>query len=76
MKIRTMAAAAAALSLVAAPAVAEVSFDRAAAPIQSEDNLEGSNGVLLGVAAVGLMLTGILIATDVIGGDDEEGVSP
>tara|TARA_R100000655_G_scaffold48294_1_gene85706 strand:- start:360 stop:590 length:231 start_codon:yes stop_codon:yes gene_type:complete len=76
MKIRTMAAAAAALSLVAAPAVAEVSFDRASAPIESEDELAGSGGAILGVLGVGLIITGVLVATDVIGGDDEEGVSP
>ena len=34
MKIRTMAAAAAALTLASAPAVAEVSFDRASAPVE------------------------------------------
>ena len=76
MKIRTMAAAAAALSLVAAPAVAEVSFDRASAPVQSEDELEGAGGAILAVAGIGLIITGILVATDVIGDDDEEGVSP
>lgn len=76
MKIRTMAAAAAALSLVAAPAVAEVSFDRASAPVEGEDGLEGSGGAILGVLGIGLIVTGVLVATDVIGGDDEEGVSP
>ena len=39
MKIRTMAAAAAALSLAAAPAVAEVSFDRATAPVEGESEI-------------------------------------
>ena len=62
MKIRTMAAAAAALSLVAAPAVAEIGADRAAAPVEDESELGG--GVILGVAAVVAIIGGIIIAAD------------
>ena len=74
MKIRTMAAAAAALSLVAAPAVAEVSFDRASAPVDGESEIGGAP--VLGALAVAAMIAGVLIATDVVGDDDDEGVSP
>ena len=70
MKIRTMVAAAAALSLVAAPAVVEISADRAAAPVEGESELGG--GVILGVAAVAAIIGGIIIAADT---DDDTPVS-
>lgn len=66
MKIRTMAAAAAALSLAAAPAVAEVSFDRNAAPVEGESELGG--GAILGALAIAAIITGIVIAA----GDDDD----
>ncbi len=72
MKIRTMAAAAAALSLAAAPAVAEVSFDRASAPVEGESELGG--GAILGALAIAAIIAGIAIAatTD----DNSDAVSP
>ncbi|GAB5348077.1 hypothetical protein [Alteriqipengyuania sp. 357] len=72
MKIRNLAAAAAALSLVAAPAVAEVSFDRTSAPVEGESEIGGAP--VLGALAVAAIIAGVLVATDVIG-DDDDGVS-
>ena len=57
MKIRTMAAAAAALSLAAAPAVAEVSFDRASAPVEAESELGG--GAILGALIMQSLQSGM-----------------
>ena len=62
MKIRTMAAAAAALTLAAAPAVAEVSFDRTSAPVEGESELGG--GAILGALAVAAIIAGIIVAAD------------
>ncbi|MBY8337435.1 hypothetical protein KYN89_10260 [Alteriqipengyuania sp. NZ-12B] len=70
MKIRTMAAAAAALSLVAAPAVAEISADRAAAPVEGESELGG--GAIIGALAIAAIIGGIIIAADT---DDDTPVS-
>ena len=61
-----MAAAAAALPLAAAPAVAEVSFDRNAAPVEGESELGG--GAILGALAIAAIITGIVIAA----GDDDD----
>lgn len=66
MKFRGVLAAAAAASLIAAPAVAEASFDRMSAPVEGE-NANGGGGMVLGVAAVALIIAGIIIAA---GGDD------
>lgn len=71
MKIRTMAAAAAALSLAAAPAVAEVSFDRASAPVEGESELGG--GAILGALAIAAIIAGIVIAAS---DEDTDPVSP
>ena len=70
MKIRPMAAAAAALSLAAAPAVAEVSFDRASAPVEGESEIGG--GALLGALAIAAIIAGVIVAAQ---SDDEDGVS-
>lgn len=70
MKIRAMAAAAAALSLAAAPAVAEVSFDRASAPVEGESEIGG--GALLGALAIAAIIAGVIVAAQ---SDDEDGVS-
>jgi hypothetical protein len=75
MKIRTMAAAAAALSLAAAPAVAQINLDRAAAPTEGESEAVGGAGVIIGILAVAAIVTGILIAGDVIE-EDGDPVSP
>ena len=75
MKIRTMAAAAAALSLAAAPAVAEVSFDRAAAPVDGESELAG--GAILGALAIAALIAGVVVAASDEDNDDvPDAVSP
>ena len=70
MKIRTMAAAAAALTLAAAPAVAEVSFDRASAPVEGESEIAG--GAILGALAIAAIIAAVVIVAD---DNDEDGVS-
>ena len=72
MKIRTLAAAAAVLSLATAPAIAEVSLDRAQAPAEGESELGGS-GLLIALLAGAAVITGIIIAAD---GSDDEPLSP
>lgn len=66
MKFRGVLAAAAAASLIAAPAVAEASFDRISAPVEGE-NANGGGGMVLGVVAAVLIIGGIIIAA---GGDN------
>lgn len=68
MKFRTLAAVAAATSLVAAPVVAA---DRAAAPISDESEMGGS--VILAILAVAAIVAGIVIAVD--SGNEDEPVS-
>lgn len=72
MKIRTLAAVAAVLSLATAPAIAEVSLDRAPAPVEGESELAGGSGLLIAVLAAAAVIAGIVIASD---GDDDP-VSP
>ena len=71
MKIRTLAATAAVLSLATAPAIAEVSLDRAPAPANKKSELGGS-GLLIAILAGAAVIAGIVIAAD---GDDDP-VSP
>jgi hypothetical protein len=68
MKFRTLAAAAAVASMVAAPVIAA---DRPAAPISDESELGGS--VVLAVLAVAAIIAGIVIAVD--SGNEDEPVS-
>ena len=71
MKFRTMAAAVAALSLTAAPAMAE-SVERASAPIAEQSEMAGSSTLLL-VLAVVLFGAGIFFLVD---NDDDDPDSP
>lgn len=71
MKLRNIALATAAVSLAAAPAIAQAAFERASAPIEDESELQGS-GIILGVLAAAAVVGGIIIAAD---GDDDESVS-
>ena len=68
MKFRTLAAAAAVTSMVAAPVVAA---DRAVAPVSDESELGGS--WVLAVLAAAAIIAGIVIAVD--SGDEDEPVS-
>lgn len=67
MKIRTLAAAAAVLSLATAPAIAEVSLARTSAPVEDESEMGGS-GLLIAILAGAAVIAGIIIAAD---GDDD-----
>ena len=71
MTIRNLAMAAAALSLAAAPAIAQADFARAAAPVSGESKLEGS-GIILGVLGAAAVVAGIIIIAD---DDDDDSVS-
>ncbi|WP_374409134.1 hypothetical protein [Pelagerythrobacter sp.] len=77
MKFRNLLAATAAISMAAAPAIAQSasSAERAVAPISSESELGGDSdgsGVILAILAVAAIVAGIVIA---VGGDDDEPVS-
>ena len=69
MKIRTLAVAAAAMSLASAPAVAEISLDRSAAPVEGESEIGAAAGVLGALALAGVIFA-VIEATD-----DEEPLS-
>ena len=72
MKLRTLAAATAVVSLAASPAIAETAFQRTAAPVEGESELGGS-GTLLALLAAAAVIGGIIIAAD---GSDDAPVSP
>lgn len=72
MKMRIFALAAAALSLTAAPVVAEASLDRATAPAEGE-SLEGTTGIVLTVLGVAAVVAAIILIAD---DDDDDAVSP
>ena len=76
MKIRNLALATAAVSLAASPAIAEAAFERASAPVESESDLEGENGILIAVLGAAAVIGGIIIIAS--NDDNEEGapVSP
>ena len=61
MKIRNLAAVAAAATLVSAPVVAA---ERSAAPVEGESELAGGVGVVIGVLAAAAIITAVVIAAD------------
>ena len=63
MKARNILAGVAALTLAAAPAIAEGQMDRASTPVAGESDGIGS-GVILGVLAIAAIIAGIVIAAD------------
>ncbi|MXO84668.1 hypothetical protein GRI38_01290 [Altererythrobacter aurantiacus] len=67
MKFRTLAAATAAVSLAAAPAVAQ--FERSTAPVEDESELAGGSSVVIGILAAAAVIGGIIILAD---GDDDD----
>lgn len=71
MKFRNVAAAAAALSLLAAPVVAQAAPQRAAAPAQEGSELTGSSWIIA-ILAFAAIIAAIVIATK---GEDDP-VSP
>ncbi|RDC59314.1 hypothetical protein HME9302_00501 [Alteripontixanthobacter maritimus] len=73
MKVRNVLAATAALSLVAAPAIAQA--DVAVAPAVETNELgnnEDGTGVILALVAAALVIAGIIIVAD---GDDDDALS-
>lgn len=69
MKLRNLVAAAAALTLVASPAVAQA--DRASAPISDESEIGGSN-IVLAILAVAAVIAGLILLLD---NNDDDSVS-
>lgn len=70
MKFRNIAAAMAAVTLAASPAMAQA--ERAAAPVSQEDELGGPS-IILAILAVAAIIAGIIIAAD---SGDDSAVSP
>ena len=68
MKIRTIAMAAAALSLVSAPAIAQADFARSLAPVEGESKL-GATGAVIAILAAAAVTAGVVAAAD--GGNDD-----
>lgn len=66
MSIRTVAAAAAALSLAASPALAQ--SERTSAPTSETDELGRGSGLILAILAIAAIIVGIVIVAD--GGND------
>ena len=71
MKIRTLALAASALSLAAAPAIAQADLSRAVAPIEGENELAGP-ALVLGILGAAAVVAGIAVAAS---DDDDNSVS-
>ena len=69
MKFRTLAAAAAVTTMVAAPVIAA---DRSVAPVSGESELHGS-AIFLALLAAAAVIAGIVIAVD--SGNNDEPVS-
>ncbi|WP_299191463.1 hypothetical protein [uncultured Erythrobacter sp.] len=73
MKIRTIALAAGALSLMASPAIAEAAFERASAPLEGESELEGNASYLFAILGAAAVVGGIIVASS---NDDDTPTSP
>lgn len=72
MKLKSIALGLAALAAVAAPVGASaLAAERAAAPVGSANELEGDNGILIGVVAAAAIIAGIIIISD----DGDEPIS-
>ena len=69
MKIRNVAIAVAAISMAAAPAIAQASFERSTAPVEGESGAAGTSGILIALFAAAAAIAGIVIIAD--GGNDE-----
>ncbi|MEL7687727.1 hypothetical protein AAG596_09230 [Citromicrobium bathyomarinum] len=70
MKLRNLAIGAAAMSLAAAPAIAEIDLDRATAPVEGESEVGEAVYGVAGLAALATVL--VLVTTD---DDEQEDVS-
>ncbi|MEW4448609.1 hypothetical protein [Qipengyuania sp. JC766] len=75
MKVTSVLAATAAVSLAATPVVAQsVQADRASAPVSDESELGGGSGIIIGLVAAAAVIAGIIIAAD--NEDDDAPASP
>ena len=72
MKLRTIALASAAVSLVATPVVAQVAFERSNAPIEGENSVEGGSTLLFALIGTAEVVGGIIVLSD----DDDDPTSP
>ncbi|MEP2235593.1 MAG: hypothetical protein ABJM58_01925 [Alteripontixanthobacter sp.] len=75
MKIGTIAAAAAALTLTASPVLAQSNVDRMPAPVEAPAELGGEtdgSAIILALLAAAAIIAGIIIAAD---GDDDDALS-
>ncbi|MXO84667.1 hypothetical protein GRI38_01285 [Altererythrobacter aurantiacus] len=70
MKFRTIAASLAAVSLAAAPAVAQ--FERSAAPVEGQSELAEGSTLLWSAVAIAAFVGAVILVTD---DDDDEPVS-
>jgi hypothetical protein len=70
MKVRNIAAAAAAVTLLAAPVAAQAAPQRAAAPAEQGNEMRSS--WILGIFAIAAIIAGVLLATS----NDNDPVSP
>lgn len=72
MKMKKMALGLAAMTMAVAPIGATaIASDRVAAPITSESQLEGENGILIAILAAAAVIAGIIIIAD-----DDDPTSP
>ena len=69
---KTLIAAVASLGMVATPALAQA--QRADAPVEASEQLEGENGVLIAILAAAAVIAGIIILLE--GDSEDEPVSP
>lgn len=70
MKFRFLAAAAAAVTMAATPAIAA---DRVSAPVEGESEIGGGSSIILALLAAAAVIAGIWIAVD---SGDDDAVSP
>ncbi|MEL6709432.1 MAG: hypothetical protein AAFP79_14235 [Pseudomonadota bacterium] len=68
MKIRTIAIAAATLSLASAPAIAQADLARSLAPVEGESKL-GATATVFAILAAAAVTAGVVAAAD--GGSDD-----
>lgn len=72
MKLKPLALGLAALAAAVAPVGASaLSAQRASAPVDAASELEGENGILIGVVAAAAIIAGIIIISD----DGDEPIS-
>lgn len=70
MKFRFLAAAAAAVTMAATPAIAA---DRVSAPVEGESEIGGGVSIIVGLLAAAAVVLGVIVAVD---DNDDSAVSP